>query len=359
MYSITPKPKAAETKQHSQLWQVLTMKRITTLSSTFLLLLSFTSGITKPVCGFQTSPSLQPREVDKQRLPFQASLGHGDESPARTTRQQVIREQGGPLSFDTKLGALNPYAIYFGLVSIALGLCWFVVLSALQMLYLLTNNKIDPKRRMPVFFNHIWGTCLMRLTGNYPTIENADILQEFYAQDQAAMFVANHNSWMDIPFVGAAIGWRNYKFVAKNEMEKVPILGQAIVLAKSVLVDRTDRRSQLQTLKLGMQCLKDDVPLVTFPEGTRSKSGRMQDFKNGAFKMAHKTKSPVVPLSIVGSGKIMPPGWIFPCQPGGAFARVVVHPPIESDDKTEAELAIAVRKSVASGLPEDQKPEET
>ena len=52
------------------------------------------------------------------------------------------------------------------------------------------------------------------------------------------MFVSNHNSWMDIPFLGHAIGWHNYKFVAKKELEKVPILGKAIKVAKNVLVDR-------------------------------------------------------------------------------------------------------------------------
>jgi 1-acyl-sn-glycerol-3-phosphate acyltransferase len=60
---------------------------------------------------------------------------------------------------------------------------------------------------------------------------------------------------MDIPFIGHAIGWHNYKFVAKKELEKVPILGKAIKVAKNVLVDRTDRKSQLLTLKQGIAWL--------------------------------------------------------------------------------------------------------
>ena len=69
------------------------------------------------------------------------------------------------------------------------------------------------------------------------------------------MFVSNHNSWMDIPFIGHTIGWHNYKFVAKKELEKVPILGKAIMLSKNVCVDRSDRKSQLMTLKQGMKWL--------------------------------------------------------------------------------------------------------
>lgn len=171
-------------------------------------------------------------------------------------RKELIRAEGGPLAFDTKYGALNPYAIYYGLVSILLGLVWYVALSAMQLVYLVTGNRFDRKRRIPIFLNHLWGTCLLRLTGAFPVIENRDVLLDFYKQKKAAMFIANHNSWMDIPYLGATIGWRNYKFVAKKELEKVPILGKAIALAMNVCVDRSNRRSQIKTLKSGMQWLK-------------------------------------------------------------------------------------------------------
>ena len=71
--------------------------------------------------------------------------------------------------------------------------------------------------------------------------------------------------------------------------------------------------------------------------------------------MAHKTGAPVIPLSIVGSAKAMPHYWMFPMRPSN-FCKVVVHEPIASDDKTEEELAQAVRDSIIEGLPDDQKP---
>lgn len=64
---------------------------------------------------------------------------------------------------------------------------------------------------------------------------------------------------MDIPFIGYTIGWHNYKFVAKKELEKVPILGKSIKVAKNVLVDRSDRKSQLMTLKQGISWLEVSV----------------------------------------------------------------------------------------------------
>ena len=182
--------------------------------------------------------------------------GTDRKSRKRQQRKELIRSEGGALAFDTKYGALNPYAIYYGLTSIALGLVWFVALSMAQLFYFVTRGKLDTRRRLPVFLSHVWGTCLLRLTRNYPVMENRDVLLDFYKKNKAAMFVGNHNSWMDIPFIGATIGWKNYKFVAKKELEKVPILGKAIMCAKNVCVDRSDRRSQIQTLKAGMNWLK-------------------------------------------------------------------------------------------------------
>jgi len=170
------------------------------------------------------------------------------------------------------------------------------------------------------------------------------------------MFVANHNSWMDIPFLGVVIGWRNYKIIAKKELSRVPILGKAIEVAGNVMVDRTDRRSQLSTLKQGMQYLKDGVHLCTFPEGTRTRTNRLTKFKNGAFKMAHKVGAPVVPISIVGAAKVHPCHWMFPMRPARGVAKVVVHEPVASEDVTEQALADAVRKSMISALPAEQLP---
>lgn len=104
----------------------------------------------------------------------------------------------------------------------------------------------------------------MMLTGCFPTIENGEILRQFHtsSKHKAAMFVSNHNSWMDIPFIGYAIGWHNYKFVAKKELERVPILGKAIMMSRNVCVDRKDRKSQLMTLKSGMKWLEVSVVVV-------------------------------------------------------------------------------------------------
>jgi 1-acyl-sn-glycerol-3-phosphate acyltransferase len=170
------------------------------------------------------------------------------------------------------------------------------------------------------------------------------------------MFVSNHASWMDIPFLGYVIGWRNYKIISKKELGRVPILGKAIKVGGNIMVDRLDRKSQLATLKKGIAYLKDGVHLCTYPEGTRTRTGRLEPFKNGAFKMAHKAGAPVIPVSIVGAHTCMPLHWMFPYRPASPVVKMVVHEPVESVGRTDQELADAVRASMISGLPEDQRP---
>lgn len=197
-----------------------------------------------------------------------------------------------------------------------------------------------------------WGNIWLIMTSS---ADRLSLTSFVLIRGRPAMFVANHNSWMDIPYLGSTIGWRNYKIIAKKELSKVPALGKAIYLGGHVMVDRTDRKSQLKTLKTGIQYLKDGVHLCTFPEGTRSRTGKVLPFKNGAFKMAYKAGAPIIPLSIVGANKMMPAHWMFPFRSGHGITKVIVHDPIECKGKTEAELAAEVRKVMLSGLPLDQR----
>lgn len=72
--------------------------------------------------------------------------------------------------------------------------------------------------------------------------------------------------------------------------------------------------------------------------------------------MAHKVGAPVICFSIVGAGKLMPANWMFPRRPAYGSMKVIVHPPIESNDKTEEELAKIIRETIISGLPKEQHP---
>ena len=88
----------------------------------------------------------------------------------------------GLFSFKTKYGYLNPYAIYYGVVAILLGIPWFIALNVCQVLYKLSGNKLDKFRFLPIFFSQLWGIALLRLTRSYPEVEGKEILEKYYKQ---------------------------------------------------------------------------------------------------------------------------------------------------------------------------------
>lgn len=179
-----------------------------------------------------------------------------------------------------------------------------------------------------------------------------------FSKMKSAMYVANHCSWMDIPFVCRVFRFSNCKMIAKAELMKVPILGRALAVAGHVTLDRTDRKSQLKTYKAGVQWLTDGVNLVTFPEGTRSKTGRMGSFKKGAFKMAQAVGASVVPLSIHYAQTVQPLDYAFPAKPSRTRPKAIIKigKPIATDGKSDDELLEEVWHAIADDLPECQKP---
>lgn len=83
---------------------------------------------------------------------------------------------GGFLSFKTKFGYLNPFAIYYGVTAILLGIPWFIALNISQLFYKITGDKMDKLRRLPIAISQMWGVALLRLTRSYPEVENKEII---------------------------------------------------------------------------------------------------------------------------------------------------------------------------------------
>lgn len=113
----------------------------------------------------------------------------------------------------------------------------------------------------------------------------------------------------------------------------------------------------METFKKGMTWLEKGASLVTFPEGTRSKSGRMGPFKKGAFKMAQRVGSPIVPISIRYAHLVNPPDTVFPWRPGKSIpAEIFIGKPIETKGKSDDELLEQVVTEMVKNLPDCQKP---
>jgi 1-acyl-sn-glycerol-3-phosphate acyltransferase len=169
------------------------------------------------------------------------------------------------------------------------------------------------------------------------------------------MFAANHVSNIDpLAFVPAIP--RRVGLLVKSELFRVPILAKAMRMAGFVPVERENREAAAGSVDEALKYLKAGLSFAVYPEGTRSRDGRMLPFKKGTFLMAVRAKVPVVPVSIVGSLDLMRKGeWAV--RPGEVTIRF--GPAVDASAYTVEQRAIflaRVEELVAAGLPEDQRP---
>lgn len=119
------------------------------------------------------------------------------------------------------------------------------------------------------------------------------------------VFVANHQGSFDIFLIYGFLG-RNFKWMMKKSLRKMPFVGKACESAGHIFVDKSGPKKIYTTIQHARSVLKDGTSLVVFPEGSRSFSGHMGIFRKGAFMIADELQLPVVPLTISGSFNILP-----------------------------------------------------
>src|ERR1035437_4084070 len=169
-------------------------------------------------------------------------------------------------------------------------------------------------------------------------------------RERACIFRATLVSNLHPPLFMPLLPGRSAVFLKKNLM-KIPFVGMAMRMADFVPVERRGNREDArESIESAAKVLASGVHLTAFPEGTRSRTGKMLPFKKGPFYLAQQTGVPIIPVSIYGTETMMRKGSlkIFP-----GVAHIHLHPPLfAADFSTREELIHAVRDSIAAGLPE-------
>ncbi len=164
---------------------------------------------------------------------------------------------------------------------------------------LLKNNKFDEFYTYSFYQTSKW--AMNRIKDSGATINVYG--KENIPSDRNVVFISNHQGDFDIAIFMALIP-KEKGFVAKIELNKIPILRTWMKYLGCVFMDRKDLKQSLKTINQAISFIKKGHSMVIFPEGTRSKSDSMGDFKAGSFKLATKTNAPIVPVTIDGSYKI-------------------------------------------------------
>ncbi|MCX5678248.1 MAG: lysophospholipid acyltransferase family protein [Candidatus Omnitrophica bacterium] len=212
-------------------------------------------------------------------------------------------------------------------ISIMLTITLYFVILAAVILF-----PFDRDRRRAHERCYLWSDLIMGLNPFWKIkvsgLENID-------HNKTYVIVANHQSLADIVILYQTK--TQFKWVAKDSLFTVPFIGWSLSLCKHIRIARGELGSIKKVYKEAQEWLRRGMSVLFFPEGTRSATGEMKDFQNGAFKLAIREKLPVLPILLENTGSAMPKGsWLFEPQ---APSRMKVLPAIDTSNFQDADFA--------------------
>ncbi len=189
--------------------------------------------------------------------------------------------------------------------------------------------------------NRAWARSVLSAAGVPVTVHGLEHLHPSGVQ----IVVANHQSYFDIWVLIAGLP-ASVRFIAKRELANIPMLSVGMRSTGHVLIDRDRPRRARETLRrAGDRMRAEQLTLVLFPEGTRSRDGRLGPFRRGAFALALETRAPLVPAAIDGGQRVYPPG-AKRVSPGSITVRL--GPAIRLDGAEPADRTTLMRKTRAA-----------
>jgi 1-acyl-sn-glycerol-3-phosphate acyltransferase len=193
---------------------------------------------------------------------------------------------------ETRFGSLLRSSIL-----VFIGLAWTAYMSINTLIFSYITTEENNIHRLA----RIWAKYLLLLTSVRVQVIGSENIQ----QGRPQVFMVNHHSVFDI-FVLLAQVPSQFRWVIKRELFKVPVFGKALRVAGYIELDRQHHDKALKGLDVAASKIRDGKSVMSFPEGTRSQEGAMKPFKQGIFYLAMQSGAPIVPISIIGTGDIMP-----------------------------------------------------
>lgn len=164
----------------------------------------------------------------------------------------------------------------------------------------LTCGLWDNSGRQQHAVARVWARTLLRLSLSPVTVVGLERLRT-----GPAVYASNHLSYFDTPVLFAKLPFQ-FRIIAKQGLWKLPFIGWYLDRSGQVPVDSKDNRSMIASLGRGVAALKAGMPLVLFPEGSRTPDGELQSFASGCAFMAIKAGVPLVPVALIGTYELLP-----------------------------------------------------
>ncbi|MCX5806426.1 MAG: lysophospholipid acyltransferase family protein [Proteobacteria bacterium] len=160
------------------------------------------------------------------------------------------------------------------------------------------------------------------------------------------IIMCNHQSALDIFVLYIALPFL-FKWVAKRQLFSIPFVGWIMKRAGYVSLDRENAREGLKAINDAAQKIREGMNIIIFPEGTRSKDGKLLPFKKGVFSLALRAGVPVIPVGIIGTSRLQPKDSLMPKAKGVIYVNIGKPVLINGDKASEkARIMDEVRASI-------------
>lgn len=229
---------------------------------------------------------------------------------------------------------MNPIAKFFWFIYIIL--IWWpigVVATILCALTTITGCALGDDRVWGYYPGMIWSRFMCALAWVRVDVKG----KENITPGRSYVFCSNHTSLYDVFLIYGYIGVP-FKWIMKQELAKIPFVGQACKTAGFLFIDRSKGRRAFNTLQEAKKVFTGGVSLVIFPEGTRTRNGEIGKFKRGAFEIAREMELPIIPMKIEGGFYVMPYNRLHP-YPG--TLKLTILPEIDSFNPADHDAEIA------------------
>jgi 1-acyl-sn-glycerol-3-phosphate acyltransferase len=211
-------------------------------------------------------------------------------------------------------------------------------------------SLFDDTGRWQHAFARLWSWLILTTSGIRTRVEGVENLNP----QQTAIYCVNHQSAMDIPilFVNLPV---QFRFVAKRSLFSMPFMGWHLTRSGHIPVDRGRPRGAVRSLDAAAEKIRAGSSVILFPEGHRSRNGKMGQFKSGSFYLAIQAGVPIVPVTLNGTRAVLKPD-TYHVRAGQT--EMIVHPAIPTRGLTVQDveaLAAKVRAQIASRfVPSDE-----
>ena len=216
-----------------------------------------------------------------------------------------------------------------------------ILVTAFMAVMLILVSLVTAGGDTPHKIARIWAKCILALSNIKVSVKGFSNLKP----GRSYIYMANHMSNFDIPVLQAYLPVQ-FRWLAKAELYRIPLFGYAMKRAGYISIDRSNRKSAIESLNKAAKIIRNGVSVIIFPEGTRSRTNNVQPFKKGGFFLAVDSGVPIIPIIIHGTEQIMAKNQIS-IKPGNVTLEIAK--PINSSDytrKTKEDLMEKVKNII-------------